>query len=260
MQITKSSFEKIKILRESYLSSLPEFQELFLELMISDAHCYLIKNENTVQGYAIMNSDGVLIEFYVKDLYVPVSHEVFNQLIKELAIHEVYCKSFDSLLLNACMQSSLPYSLVGVLYRDYSEPQIQNDPDILMRICGLASVNLLLNQDESIKELFETEQQLRSFIEHEHVFEFYKNDNLIGCGMVIRTKAEWDFCDLGVWVHPQRRGNGMGAQIILQLRAFALQNQLSPSCGCGIENIASQKTIEKSGFVSKHKLICFMVE
>jgi hypothetical protein len=41
---------------------------------------------------------------------------------------------------------------------------------------------------------------------------------------------------------------------------FALENRLKPSCGCDVNNIASQKNIEKSGFVSKHKLICFAVE
>ncbi|MCA1744818.1 MAG: GNAT family N-acetyltransferase [Bacteroidales bacterium] len=97
-------------------------------------------------------------------------------------------------------------------------------------------------------------------MEQEHVFEFYKNDELVGCGMVIRTKAGWNFCDLGVWVHPQKRGHSLGAQILLLLREFALENQMKPSCGCAIENIASQKTIEKSGFVSKHKLICFTVD
>jgi hypothetical protein len=35
---------------------------------------------------------------------------------------------------------------------------------------------------------------------------------------------------------------------------------LKPSCGCAIENKASQKTIEKSGFVSKYKLINFMIK
>ncbi len=244
-------------MRTDYLVSLPEFQELFIELMIGDGVGYLIQKENMVMGYAIHNGEGVLIEFYVKDQYLPDSQEAFKQVIKELAIQEVFCKSFDALLLNACLQSTFSYSLVGVLYRDYSGPKIQKERGIEMRPSGFASVNLLLNQDESIRELFETEQQLTHFIEHEHVFEFYKNEELIGCGMVLRTNAEWDFCDLGVWVHPQKRGHSLGAQILLLLREFALENHMKPSCGCDIENIASQMTIEKCGFGSKHKLISF---
>lgn len=259
MHTEKTRIEKLKDLRIDYLSSLPEFQELFIELMIGDGEGYLIQKGDHVLGYAIKNSQGVLVEFYVKDQYVPDSHQAFKQVLKDLAIQEIYCKSFDALLLNACLLSSFCYSLEGVLYRDYIGPKIQKDRKVQMRPSGLASVDLLLNQDESIRELFETEQQLTGFIEHEHVFEFYKSDELIGCGMVIQTKAGWNFCDLGVWVHPQKRGHSLGAQILLLLREFALENQLIPSCGCAIENVASQKTIEKSGFVSKYNLICFTV-
>ena len=128
-----------------------------------------------------------------------------------------------------------------------------------MRKSDLSSVNFLLNQDHSIKTLFETEQQLTEFINQNGVFEFYKNDEFIGCGMVLRTNPDWNFCDLGVWVNPSKRGNGIGSQIILKLRAFAIENGMKPSCGCAIENIASQKTIEKSGFVSKYKLVEFSI-
>ncbi len=86
---------------------------------------------------------------------------------------------------------------------------------------------------------------------------FTKTNEFVGCGMVLRTHPDWNFCDLGVWVNPSKRGNAIGSQIILNLREFAINNNMKPSCGCAIENIASQKTIEKSGFVSKYKLINF---
>ena len=49
-----------------------------------------------------------------------------------------------------------------------------------MKRADLLSVELLLGQDESIKELFETEQQLIDFIKNENVFEFYKNKEFVG--------------------------------------------------------------------------------
>jgi RimJ/RimL family protein N-acetyltransferase len=143
------------------------------------------------------------------------------------------------------------------MYRDYVEALIKKDLEIKMEKADLSSLESLLKQDDSIKELFETEQQLSDFIQNENVFEFYKNDEFIGCGIVIRTNPDWDFCDLGVWVNPSKRGKAIGSQIILNLREFAIQNNMRPSCGCAIDNIASQKAIEKSGFVSKHKLIHF---
>ncbi|MCK9617721.1 MAG: GNAT family N-acetyltransferase [Lentimicrobiaceae bacterium] len=260
MKTVKTTIDKIKKYRTDYLNSLPEFQELFIELMICNSDYYIFQAEDNEIGYAIRNNDGVLIEFYVLDKYIPDSNEFFGQLLKDLSITDIYCKSFDSLLLSNCLLKKLPYSILGLLYRDYFEPLIKKDLTIKMKRADLLSVELLLGQDESIKELFETEQQLIDFIENENVFEFYKNEEFVGCGMVIRTHPDWSFCDLGVWVNPSKRGNAIGSQIILNLREFSINNNLKPSCGCAIENQASQKTIEKSGFVSRYKLLNFMIK
>jgi len=258
MKIEKVTFEKVKKYRTDYLNSLPEFQELFLEIMITDSDFFVLQIDNVNIGYTIKNSDNVLIEFYVVNEYVSSSNNFFRQIIKELSISEVYCKSFDFLLLNNCLLNSFPYKVIGVLYRDYVEPLVKTDVKITMQKADFSSVNFLLNQDNSIKELFETEEQLLKFINEGNVFEFYRNKEFIGCGMVLRTNPDWNFCDLGVWINPSKRGQRLGSQIILKLRSFAINNNMKPSCGCAIENIASQKTIERSGFTSKYKLIEFM--
>jgi predicted acetyltransferase len=126
-----------------------------------------------------------------------------------------------------------------------------------MEKANLSAMGLLLRQDDSIKELFETADQLTDFIENEHVFLFLNNEELLGCGIVIRTNADWPYCDLGVWVNPSNRGVGIGSQIIVRLRAYALENNMNPSCGCAIDNIASRRAIEKSGFVSRYNMIEF---
>jgi hypothetical protein len=257
MIVKKTTIDKIKRHRKDYLNSLPEFQELFIEIMINDADAYLLQFDNKAIGYAIINNDGVLIEFYLINKYIPESKGCFSQVLKELSITDIYCKSFDSLLLSNCLLSSFSYSVLGVLYRDYVEPKIKKDLALKMEKASLSSAGLLLSQDDSIKELFETEQQLTDFIQNENVFIFYKNHEFIGCGTVIRTNLDWNYCDLGVWVNPLKRGNAMGSQIILNLREFAVKNKMRPSCGCAIEHLASQKTIEKSGFVSKYKMINF---
>ncbi|MBN1767221.1 MAG: GNAT family N-acetyltransferase [Prolixibacteraceae bacterium] len=257
MKITKTTIDKIAKFRIDYLNSLSEFQELYIELMISDSDYFIFQVDNDVSGYAIRNNDGVLIEFYVSEKYIPESDKFFRQVLKDLSIREIYCKSFDSLLLSNCLLSSLSYSLLGVLYRDYSDARIKKDSEIKMKKADYSSISFLQSQDDSIKELFETEEQLADFIQNENVFLFYKKDDFVGCGMVLRTNFNWDYCDLGVWVEPSKRGNSVGSQIILNLREFSIREDLIPCCGCAIDNIASQKTIEKSGFVSKYKLVNF---
>jgi RimJ/RimL family protein N-acetyltransferase len=257
MIIQTTQLSDISSLRKAYFNSLPLFQELFLEIMIPDARAFLLEEAKNPIGYCIVSDDNALLEFYLVDLYMTESHSCFRQLLKVLSISDVYCKSFDSLLLNYCLTEGLHGTIAGLLYRDYHEPLIQKPLHLTMRKAQPASVSFLSYQDASIHELFENEEQLTGFIQKEHVFEFYEDKVFIGCGMVIKTHPEWQYCDLGVWVEPTSRGRGLGAQIILYLREYALQNQLNPSCGCAIDNLASQRTIEKSGFISHHKMLHF---
>jgi predicted acetyltransferase len=255
--IIKTTFDQIKSYRTEYFHSLPEFQELFIELMVNKSSYFSLQIGGNDVGYAIINSEGVLTEFYVKSNFVPTSHVMFNSVLKEYSVTDIYCKTFDSLLLSNCMLNALTYSVVGPLYRDYTEAKMENDISIQMVKTGLSSKELFLKQDDSLKELYETEELLIEFLLNENVFAFFKNEELIGCGMIIKTILDWDFCDLGVWVNPKNRGYGFGAQILMKLREYALKSNLKPSCGCAIENVASQKTIEKSGFVSRYQLVNF---
>lgn len=257
MEIRKTTIEQIDKFRTAYLNSLPQFQELFLEFMISDSDCYIFQLDTKEIGYAIIHNGNTLIEFYLLDGYISQSNLYFTKALNVLSVKDIYCKSFDALLLSNCLLNGFSYSLLGVLYRDFISNRIKRDVEVRMQKVDAISISFLLGQDSSIKELFETEEQLAHFIRHENVFNFFKNEDFIGCGMVLRTNRNWDYCDLGVWVEPSNRGNSLGAQILMNLREFAISKKMLPSCGCAIDNIASQKTIEKCGFVSKYKLINF---
>ncbi len=260
MQLLKSNLNSIKNLRKDYFDSLPEFQELYLELMVPDSAIYTITIDAMLSGYVIVSATGVFFEFYLIEQFIPLAHKIFIEAIKELDVTHVYCKTFDFLLLGSCLRSGFSYTIEGMLYRHYNRPLVSKDNSLGMIQSGRGSVPLLIGQDNSIRELFETEQQLVNFIENEHVFEFYRENTLVGCGMIIKTHSDYDFCDLGVWVHPSHRGKKIGPNVLIYLREFALEHGLIPSCGCGIENVASQKAIEKCGFISKFQLLDFSIE
>jgi GNAT superfamily N-acetyltransferase len=259
MQILQSNLNVICQLRKVHLELLPEFQELYLELMVSEGAVYTIMIDARLSGYVIISASGVLFEFYLIEQCVPLAHKILIEVINELAVTHVYCKTFDFLLLGSCLKNGFSYTIEGILYRHYSRPLVAKDNSLVMIQSVRESVPLLMGQDNSIHELFETEQQLVNFIETEQVFEFYRENKLVGCGMIIKTHSDYAFCDLGVWVHPSHRGKNIGPNVLIHLRDFALKQNFTPSCGCGIDNVASQKAIEKCGFISKYQLLDFVV-
>lgn len=85
------------------------------------------------------------------------------------------------------------------------------------------------------------------------------DNQLIGCGFLIRSMDNREFYDIGMWVNSVYRGKGFATRIISHLKGYCLENNMVPICGCAVDNKASKKTLEKNGFFSKHDLIEFRV-
>ncbi|MBN1118614.1 MAG: GNAT family N-acetyltransferase [Bacteroidales bacterium] len=259
MIIRETTLSNIECLRKEYFESLPEFQELYLELMLANATFFLFNKENEAAGYAIISTEKVLIEFYVKPCFLNKSQQLFNELISQEKPESIYCKTFDSLLLNACLTEGYVCSILGVLFRHYCETEIIKDKRIMIQTATEKDFPLLLNQKDDLAELYETETLLRHFIRDKNLYMFMLEEDLLGCGMILRTHKDFPYHDLGVWVSSKFRRQGYATQIIDWLRKHCLENNWIPTCGCAFDNIGSQKTLEKSGFRSKYKLLEFSI-
>ena len=123
MKIPKTSIDQVKKNRADYLRSLPEFQELLLTLMICHSDYFIFQADINAIVYAIRNNDGVLIEFYILDKYIPGSNEIFRKVLNDLSITDIYGKSFDPILLSNCLLKTLPYLILELMHRYYFEPE-----------------------------------------------------------------------------------------------------------------------------------------
>jgi len=254
IQIIKTDLNEINNFRLNYLDSLAVFQELYLEMLVEDSSIYKIDYHNESIGYAIKTVDDILIEFYIIDRFIPYISNFFQTILNVLTIQKIYCKSFDYLLLNCCLMNSYSYKLIGSLFRDYEATEKQTSYDLTIRFAENNDYSYLLQQEG---ELYETPEELKRFINGKNVIMFLRDAQLLGCGYLIKVHDHFDYYDIGMWVNPQYRKQGIATFIISYLKDTCLTNHWSPICGCAIENIASQKTLEKNGFVSKHKLIEF---
>jgi len=225
-------------------------------MFIDDSNIYKIEFKGIFIGYAIITVDNILIEFYIIDKYIYVCSDVFQSIINVLAINTIYCKSFDSLLLNCCLINSYKYKLIGSLFRDYFSTDKFTINDLTIRFAENKDYSFLLQQEG---ELYETPDELEKFVNGNNIIMFQRDCQLLGCGYLIKVHDNYDYFDIGMWVNPNYRKQGIATMIISYLKDTCLTNSWKPICGCAIENIASQRTLEKNGFVSKHKLIEFTI-
>ena len=263
LHIVKSDYNSISHLRESYLNSLPESQECFVELLVeSGSYCKIFVDEMVV-GYAISSVDdmlgktgeNVLVEFYLKDELLSRCDEVFALVIKKLSIAKVYCKSFDSLMLNCCLMQQMQYEVFGRMFRKIlASEKFHTDSRYDVRLAQMSDYNFLLEQKGG---LYETPKELEDLIGKETVTMFIGQGQLVGCGYSIPVLPNGDYYDIGMWTNPEFRNTGVATYIISYLKEECFNNNRIPVCGCAADNIASMKTLKKNGFVSKYKLIRF---
>jgi len=263
LHIVNTDFNGISHLRESYLNSLPESQECFVEILVESGSYYNIFIGETVVGYAISSIDdilgktgeNVLVEFYLRDEFLSRCDEVFALVIKKLSIVKVYCKSFDCLMLNCCLMQQMQYEVFGRMFRKIlPSEKFHTDSRYDVRLAQMSDYDFLLQQKGG---LYETPKELEDLIGKKTVTMFIGHGQLVGCGYSIPVLPNGNYYDIGMWTNPEFRNTGVATYIISYLKDECISNNKIPVCGCAVDNIASMKTLEKNGFVSKYKLIKF---
>ncbi len=251
----KSNTNEIAVFRTAYLNSLPHFQELYLEMMLADSESFLISSGQKDVGYFIKTQSNKLIEFYIVDEYLPHVESVFNFILHKHSIVSALCKTFDFLLLENCLENSKKHKIIGHLFRDTIKATSFPLPELSKRQATEDDYDFLLKQEG---ELYESPEELLHFINGRNIIMFYNENDLYGCGYLIRINDGWDYYDIGMWVNPKYRNRGIATGIISHLKQTCLFNNRIPICGCAYENLASKRSLEKNGFISKYKLVEFL--
>lgn len=257
LQIIKTEIQRISDFRTEYLHSLSEFQELYLEMMVEESDYYLLTSNQLDVGYFIKTKSNILVEFYLVDEQIPDCKDVFNSIIRDYSIQSVYCKSFDSLLMDCCLSNSYNYQIIGCLFRDCFKTIDYPLTGLTSRFATMADFDFLLLQEDG---LYETTEELKHFVNGGNVIMFMNNNELYGCGYLIKVHPKWDVYDIGMWVNPRFRNRRIATGIISSLKQTCLMNNWKPICGCAYDNVGSKKTLEKNGFVSKYKLVEFEIK
>jgi RimJ/RimL family protein N-acetyltransferase len=251
--IEKTDKPRIENLRNNYLDSLPFPQELFLELFVREADCFLVKNDDKVIGYAIAKTSS-LFELYLNNESIPFADEVFGELLARLEIKNAYVKSFDYLAMSICHSHQKSSHALGCLFRDFIGNDLQEIQNIDSRLATAKDIPVVCKH---LKGIFDTEKEAIDTIKSNSMNIYSINKQMIGYGIFQRTIEGRNSFDIGMYVVPEQRKQGYATYIINDLRLLCQHENWQPTLGCEIDNIGSRRTLEKAGFRTKHRLIEF---
>lgn len=252
------SIDEIQDQRDNYLKGLPYSQGLNTEENVWMCHYYIIQINSSRVGYVCVDSQKTLWEFYLVNNAQIYSQEVFKFLIEMNYIVASESKSYDNLLMSLCFDYHKKVSCNAYLFRDdtdkkYSTSGFENIKIRLATKADLKDLEEINRFEENVDFFFDLEKE----IQREEIYIFHSDDELFGAGTCKRICQCLNYYDIGMIVPEEHRRKGLGTYIILKLKEFCYNDNKIPVCDCYYYNYPSKKTLEKAGFISKHRMVRF---
>jgi RimJ/RimL family protein N-acetyltransferase len=252
------SLDEIQEERDNYLNGLPYAQGLNTEENVWTSRYYKIQINSAYVGYICVDSQKTLWEFYLIESAQTYSQEVFKFLIEMNYIVAAESKSFDSLLMALCFDFHKKATCNAYLFRD--------DTDVEYLPGGFENIEIRLAAKDDLKNLTEINRfaedvdffyNLDEEIRKEEIFVFVLNGEFLGAGTCKRICRSLNYYDIGMIVTEKHRNKGLGTYIIIKLKEYCYNSNKVPVCDCYYLNYPSKKTLEKAGFISKHRMVRF---
>ncbi len=253
----------IQSMKHAYLATLQAPLDGMWDAIANGSPHWTILVDGEPAGYFVTDESGVLLQFHLRPEYGPLSAEVFRYVLKERAIGSALVSTADPLLDPLCeaiASASVDHTL---LYEIDSEkermPVVVTQGLTFQPVDATDLGRVVLFQQSCLDSEQDMTDWLRGYssnlIARGELFCLYRRNEWIGLGELRRSDSQPGIADLGVMVSPEYRRRGWATDILVRLLAICDREGLQAICSTTVDNIASQKAIERAGFVSRHRLV-----
>lgn len=248
--------EDIEEMRKDYYTNLiAPMDDMWEEGIIPDGIFFIIKCEDKIIGYFVLDNDNVIIAFYIKEK-IDVT-KVFKFIIKEKNISKAYVSSYDPIFYNECINFKKNILNNSFLYRSIN--RIITDPpfdNIIVKEAKIGDIeNILRYFDKGLGMTGEWLKYYFTKIIANNSLRLFKLDNkIIGTGEIRPSLTSKGFANIGVTVAKDYRKKTLATYIVSIISKECDEKRYKAICSTTIDNIASQKTLEKSGYQCYHKI------
>jgi hypothetical protein len=235
-------YDDIKEFKKLYIQSLKGLLESSIEELIEhDTNTFLIEYESQIIGYCCIDTKGTIQQFYIIDGYIKFGADIL-------------VNTRDRLFLSICLEFQKKITVNAYLFED--------DKKVIIEIPSFKNLEFRLASHNDIKAIYDACGNFYDYlhfttedsIKKGEIFVLYSNAILLGTGSVVTKKCNPPYAEIGMCVNKSYRCNNVGTYILTKLKEYCYENNLTPICNCSYKNIASKKTIEKSGFVSRDRI------
>ncbi|MBD3422494.1 MAG: GNAT family N-acetyltransferase [Chitinivibrionales bacterium] len=248
-----NSRAEIADMRRIYARTLAGGQEGYLEELIDDAGPFHILCEGALCGYCCIGPDKRMCALYVRQLFIARADELLRYLVTQGYVTGAMVSTRDRLAMSLCLDMQGRRWCQGYLFEDGAasrNPPVPL-PDAIVRPAVAADLAAI----ESLCRHFLPEY--RSWIDQGCMHVMMRNNELLGIGLLQIIDTHPPYADVGMFVAPALRRNGIGTYLVEMEKEQCRRRGLIPIAGCDYENIASRRALEKAGMVARDRMVGF---
>ena len=250
-----TNIDELAELKNEWLNSLSSPQDGMWESFRNSAMSWGIVYDQKIIGYASVDQDNKLLQFYISPIHFSQGEDIFKAFIFKMKIKTGIVGTNNLGYLSVALNFVKELSVNTYLFRNYTEVSIEEKEGILKE-CQEGDIDRIVNfchySMGAPKEWLVG--YIGGLIEKKEIFCLENNDKIIGT-CEIRKSTTLGFADIGMVVSPDFRRKGYGTYLLNKAKKIALEREMTPICSCEKENIGSIKSIHNCGFVSKYQLL-----
>lgn len=240
--------EAINELRVKLYQKLTSPMDAMWELLyIESSQHYLIQNNNRTMGYCCVNDADCLIQLFLEEEYYSAVDGVIEQLIKTKLINAASLSSKESMAFNACLMHSKS-TKVNTFCFQHSNRAIELDGPLKIDLVtseDIPAVKVFLKDQIGMDDIFGYTENL---VSRKELFLVKESGLIIASSECRISDSQPAIADIGIIVHKDFHGKGIATQVMQRQVNRVLKAGRKPICSTTLDNVASRKLIEKSGF------------
>ena len=244
-----ATFEQLLPLLRAHMQSLAQPPDSFLEEQLEASELLQITLGDTAIGYAAI-LEGALYAFYVAPAYYRFAPDILETLVASREITLLHVLTHDSRLLSLLMEWD--YSLQEREACWFTDGGRTECP----AVCGcepLFRLATAADEERIRQEIDDFFDPLPERIAADTIFVLEDKGDLLGFGIVEKSKLRPGFVSIGMITAQPHRRRGVASRVLWQLKEWAYEKGQQPIAGCWYYNTLSRKSLEAVGMIASAK-------
>jgi len=257
--IEKTTKDEIKRMTHDYYKYLlAPMDDMWEKSIIFVADYYKISVGTKDVGYFCLNDNNDIVQFYIKNQYLKKAKEIFEYLLVEMKINKAYVSTLEPRFYNLCLDHNKGIKTHTYLYKDMFKVNSTNP---------IKNAKFNLATDDEYLEVLNYERKniglegdwvgpyYEKLIEKQELYLLRVKNEIIGTGELRPSESNKSYANVGVTVGTDYRRQAVASFILSYLKDMCYKREIIAICSTTVDNIGSQKAIEKAGLYAYHRVV-----